>query len=71
MSDIADQATKQNQMEQDLILQAAKESSQQFEEGQAGECDHCGEHFDRVVKRSYGNMTGMFCGRCRDELKLP
>ncbi len=31
--------------------------------GEPGDCEHCGEHFSRLV--------GGHCGRCRDLLKLP
>ena len=30
--------------------------------GQAGECDGCGDHFDRLVR----DHLGLRCGFCRD-----
>ena len=44
------------------IIAAARAKAADIPKGAAGECNYCGEHFERLVNKA--------CGRCRDEYKL-
>jgi len=66
MPDILDKAKELSDLHTDSAVAAAKAEAAQFEIGGSGDCDGCGEYFERVVARQGGN----YCGGCRDELKL-
>ena len=44
------------------IIDAARKKAADIPKGSAGECEYCGEHFERLVNNA--------CGRCRDEFRL-
>lgn len=44
------------------IIDAARKKAANIPKGSAGECEWCGEYFERLVNGA--------CGRCRDEFKL-
>lgn len=48
------------------VCQKAKE----FNPGQEGDCDLCGEHFARVIEVEKNSETVLACGRCRDKYGL-
>ena len=63
MADPVDEANERTELELDLGVLQSRAAVAQIPEGEAGECDHCGEYFTRTVNGS--------CGRCRDKLGLP
>ena len=58
--DAADQADFEIQMTLDYCISQA---SRPIPDGQAGECNICGDYYKRLL---HGN-----CARCRDEYRLP
>ena len=44
------------------IIDAARKKAANIPKGSAGECEWCGEYFERLVNNA--------CGRCRDEFRL-
>ena len=66
MSDLADIANRTAAIYLDSDMNKAKIAAAAIEPGRAGDCDGCGEHFERVVYRGSGD----FCGGCRDKFKL-
>ena len=63
MADIIDTSNERTELELDLGQKAVRAAVARMPEGEAGECDHCGEYFERTV--------GGACGFCRDKLGLP
>lgn len=66
MSDTVDAANKLAQREASMGIERVKVEAAKFEQGNAGECSHCGDFFMRVVERE----GELYCGACRDELRL-
>lgn len=63
MADDVDAASKRMELESELTTRAARYAVAKMPKGEAGECDGCGEYFERTVNG--------YCGRCRDRLGLP
>lgn len=59
--DDMDKAQDRAQVLNDLAIQDIR-SRVQMPKGHPGECDYCGEHFERLVNGA--------CGHCRDKYKL-
>lgn len=41
---------------------AARKAAADIPAGESGECEYCGDYFDRIVSGA--------CGRCRDEFNI-
>lgn len=54
----ADEADRASNLEEIARSTAIARAAQPMDPGVAGECDGCGEHFDRLVRG--------LCGFCRD-----
>lgn len=59
--DDMDKAQDHAQILNDLAIQDMR-SRAAMPKGTAGECEYCGEHFERLVHGA--------CGHCRDKYKL-
>ena len=59
----ADPIDNGQETDQFLLEIALRNAHRDIPLGEPGECDACGEWFARTV--------GGYCGRCRDELRLP
>jgi len=62
MADHADNADDLIEKEKDAGVKQAAKAAAEIPVGIPGECEYCGEHFERLVKSA--------CGRCRDTFKL-
>jgi hypothetical protein len=67
MPDEADQADQQIEAQQQSAVNAAHRVVQNMPEGEAGECDRCGEERPRLVDFGHERI----CCRCRDKYGLP
>ncbi|WBQ35294.1 hypothetical protein [Pseudomonas phage pPA-3099-2aT.3] len=63
MADEADRALRDAEVLDEAHIKLIREQAAMIPKGRPGECNHCGEYFERLV--------GGHCGRCRDLLKLP
>ncbi len=61
MDDI-DKANEFAQKNDEAAISAVRAKAADIPVGESGECEYCGEWFQRVV--------GGACGRCRDEYKI-
>lgn len=61
MDDI-DQAGEHIEATEKRIIDAARKEAADMPVGTKGECEWCGEYFERLVNGA--------CGRCRDEFKI-
>ncbi len=59
---MADEADVANDYAERWLKNALAANCPEIPEGSPGECDWCGEHTPRLVKRA--------CARCRDKFKL-
>lgn len=62
MADIADNADSLIEREKSEGIRKAAEAAASIPAGTPGDCDYCGEYFERLVFQA--------CGRCRDKFKL-
>ena len=61
MDDI-DRAGARIEATEKQIIDAARKKAADIPKGSAGECEWCGEYFERLVNNA--------CGWCRDEFRL-
>jgi hypothetical protein len=66
MSDEADESVRVNNLGLKRTTEKAQAAAASIDPGKPGDCDGCGEYFERVVPRGKGE----FCGRCRDSKGL-
>jgi RNA polymerase-binding transcription factor DksA len=65
-----DAASDQEEEQRSDAVEQARRRAAKIEPGVPGYCDMCGEHFERVVARTFRYEPVYACGRCRDRLKL-
>lgn len=70
MADWIDNAAAKSEAEREASIKRAAAKAATIEDGHAGECDGCGDYFERVVERNGQGISGQFCGSCRDEYRL-
>ncbi len=63
MADEADIASIYMEALDEISIQQIRKQVAMIPEGVAGDCDYCGDYFERLVNAH--------CGRCRDLLRLP
>lgn len=63
MTDDFDRASEREQEAREAAIDATRRAAAAIPKGKPGECDHCGEHFARLV--------GGLCGFCRDGRARP
>lgn len=63
MVDLVDQQNERDEVELDASVGLVRRAAANIPKGEAGECEECGEYFERIVNGH--------CGRCRDKLGLP
>lgn len=60
--DEIDRANERSQEHEAASIAAAMKAAADIPAGKSGECEYCGDEFERLVNGA--------CGRCRDEFKL-
>ena len=63
MADDADRASIDAERLEQSTIDAARARASLIPAGVPGDCELCGEHFQRLVRNA--------CARCRDKYKLP
>lgn len=70
MPDDIDRAWDHIEKTEAALIAAAMSKAADIPAGSSGECDFCGDWFERVIEVSVQNESLKACGRCRDEFKL-
>lgn len=70
MADEVDLANAHIELESSLFLQAAQKKAEGFVKGQEGECELCGEWFERVIQVTFESDLIFSCGKCRDTHRI-
>lgn len=67
MIDELDQTSERMEFDTCVSVSNICDKAKQFNKGQEGDCDLCGEHFLRVIEVEKDGHTLLSCGRCRDK----
>lgn len=70
MTDEFDQANERLEFEASVEVANVCNKLKDFVEGQAGDCELCGEFFERVIRVRWGRGIVLSCGRCRDKYRI-
>lgn len=66
MVDELDQASERMEFDTAISVSVVCAEAKKFNPGQPGDCDLCGEYFERVVEVEKNDDVVLACGRCRD-----
>lgn len=67
MVDELDQTSDRIEFDTSVSVSNICEQAKKFNKGQEGNCDLCGEHFQRVIEVEKNGRSFLSCGRCRDK----
>ena len=67
MADEIDQVSDRIDFESSISVANVCQLARGFDKGSPGDCDLCGENFERVIRVQYRGNTILSCGRCRDK----
>lgn len=67
MADELDQASERMEFDNSVSIRNVCDKAKQFDAGQEGNCDLCGEFFKRVIRVVKNGKDVLSCGRCRDK----
>lgn len=70
MADEVDQTSDRIDFDTEISIRNTCQQAKKIPVGQPGDCELCGEYFDRVVLVEKGGENILACGRCRDKHRI-